>query len=66
MQQPLSTKNTMEKRSPFAARAVGKRFCPRPPVLNRKKSPEAAVGIKAENESVISTDIKEATLCSLP
>jgi hypothetical protein len=46
--------NEMERCSTFAATTAGKRFCPRPSVLGRGTSLEAAVDKNAGNEGVIS------------
>jgi acetate kinase len=46
----------MDKRSTFAATTVGKSFCPRPPVLSRRTSLEAAVDKNMANAGVISAD----------
>ena len=40
--QPLFTPTAMERRPTFAANTVSKSFCPRPPVLSRYTSLEAA------------------------
>jgi acetate kinase len=44
----------MDRRSTFAVTTAGRNFCPRPPVLSRRTSLEAAVDKNTANEGVIS------------
>jgi hypothetical protein len=59
---PLSTPNAMERRSTFAATAVGKSFCPRRPVLSRRASVGDAVEGNAANAAVISSNASRVTV----
>ena len=53
---PLYVPSVMDRRSTFAATTVGKSFCPRPAVLSRRTSLEAAVDKNMANAGVISAD----------
>ena len=50
------------KNSTFAVTAVGKSFRPRPPVLSRRISLEAAVGKHAANAGVISVTVSRVAI----